>query len=779
MNSDQSLEIPGKKMRPFDIKDFVLRRSLLVLALGLGIFICLSPIALILRKPYYQTGGTILLSPEVNLLAPRDVRRVPGSFREFATTHATRLKSKMVVRKALEALPREDWPSTIPPEMPLDLASTIMSHKFGVDIVGGSQLLHIGLVGDTPEGIDDAVNSLIETYVSQLEEEQERDSKRRLVYLTEEKDVVTAQINALKEQRAKLAVELKSNSFNELRNPAYDRLIDAQNSFLRASATALEKKSFLEKAERDQEILGAVDLSVFAREMVETNEAVYMIDNWTYQKLQDLRAGIDGLTEENSDRIGVEERMKAMTDYLATFKSQMHETMLDIITEKRDFELDAEKTKAESAFIAAKEYAEKLGEEMKNAQTAFTASSESLVDGLEISDEIDDLKERLSFLDTRISEVNLDAKAPIFLSVEELAREPGAPAGDNFITLLGMIFAASMGLVGVSTLGFELLDGRVRAPGDVRSALGGIPLLPVPMYFGEGGADGFRTCVKSNPSHPCAKAIRSSVVRLNIEREQNDSSIFLFTGASPKSGVSSLVENFAAGFAHYVDQVLIISFEDDGEILPEGKADQIASDSIVDATLAQFPENESWIGKIALTNESKLLRRRSNISRLLDEASERFGIVVIDARPLSGSDLTQFLAAKADTVVLTAKRGMSQYSALRKDVELLFRMGVPGLSAIFNAAIEQPMDQVLSWKTRAVETYIPQLRAVVEKRIWKLVGRMPLMAFGKQEDDDSSDRRGRANSVEAGVDSSGVRKGADVSVSTGKDTGDSDVILPG
>lgn len=44
MRSEDSLEIPGKRMRPFDIRDFILRRSLLILFAGLGVFLLLSPV---------------------------------------------------------------------------------------------------------------------------------------------------------------------------------------------------------------------------------------------------------------------------------------------------------------------------------------------------------------------------------------------------------------------------------------------------------------------------------------------------------------------------------------------------------------------------------------------------------------------------------------------------------------------------------------------------------------------------------------------------------------
>ena len=114
MKPDNAQELPGKKSRPFDIRDFVLRRSLLILIAGFVLFLVLSPIALILRKPYFNSVGTILISPEIRLLVPRDIRKAPGSFREFAMTHAQRIKSQVVLARVLNSLPREHWPVSIP-----------------------------------------------------------------------------------------------------------------------------------------------------------------------------------------------------------------------------------------------------------------------------------------------------------------------------------------------------------------------------------------------------------------------------------------------------------------------------------------------------------------------------------------------------------------------------------------------------------------------------------------------------------------------------------------
>jgi polysaccharide biosynthesis transport protein len=706
-------DIPGKRMRPFDIRDFVLRRSIIIVVMSLILFVCVSPAAFFLRKDYYRAQGTLLISAEVNLLAPPDVRRVYGSFREFALTHAERIKSETSLRRTIEKLPRDQWPQFIPAEVDASGAARIINRQLEVDLVGPSRLLSVAMNGDEPGSLPTIINAVMRGYVEQLEREQELESSRGLSFLTEEKDAVQAEIETLMKRKAELAEVLGSSSFNEMKNPRYERLIECQSAFLKASADALDKQALLDRARNDRNTIGKQDLSVFAREMVATNEAVYMIDNWTYQRLQDLRTGIDGLTADNSDRVYVEERMTAMTQYLDEFKEQMHRTMLSILQEKRDFEFTNEEKRAESAFVAASQLAGTLGTELEHAQAAFAESSAAVSEGIGLNDSLAALQSRRSFLEQRISEVKLDSKAPTHLSVEQMANLPGGPAGDNFTKLLALLLAASFGMVGASTLAFELLDGRIRSRGDVAAALGTMPLEPVPFHYAQNSEQLFEYCVQESPSHICAQSIRRSIVRLNQERERQGARIFLFTGATYGAGVSSLTKNFGAGFEQYVDQVLILTLPHHLEARLEKNAD--IDEDPVSSVLRTLPEDESWVAHIAYTGASVMVHRRSNLERLLKEARSRFGVILIDAGPLLKSDLAQFAAVQADTVILVGRRGLCAYSDVRKAIEFMVHLRVRAMTAIFNAETEQKLDQLIRMKTRFIEMIIPAWKARIAK----------------------------------------------------------------
>lgn len=771
MRSEDSLEIPGKRMRPFDIRDFILRRSLLILFAGLGVFLLLSPVAFLLRKPIYHAGGTILVSPEVPLVAPRDVRRVHGSFREFAMTHAQRIRSQNVARRALDSIPSIEWPDSVPREVPVEIAATILSRQLSVDIVGGSQLLSVGLNGSSSDGLAPTVNAIMKGYVAQLEHEQEGDSKRRLEYLDQERGNLLASIKQERSELQKLSAQLKSSSFNEMINPYYDQLIETQTSFLRASTEALARMSELERAKRDEEVIGDQKLDVFAEELVATNEAVYLIDNWTYQQLQELRSNIDGLTADNPDRLDVEERMKAMNDYLASFKEEMHETLLGILEKKQGFELQTDVTKAESAFLAATKYAETLEQEMLAAQKQFAASTETLARADEITTELDVLNARLQFIDQRMSEVQLESKAPVFLAVEQEAVAPASPLGDNFQQMILMIFAGAFGMVGFFAVAFEFLDGRVRAPGDVKAALGAIPLDPIPDASTSPGS-AFSRIVAEQPHSPAARALRQNLVRLNEERERRGAKLFLFSGVGHCDGVTGIVSNLADAFSHYAAQVVVVEFTDEGVELPsEAPEGAPTAEVLIRSLLSGLPSDGEWVGKIELHRDSPILRKRSAVAGLLRELRERHDVVLIDAPPLLKSDLTRFIASFSDTVILVSRRGCGQYQHLRQSVELLFRMEVSSLTAVFNASLVQPLDRLLQWKRHLIEEKAPELKRRFTGKLQKAKAGAGASAAGSPPHRESA-----APSLHPDTTAPG---GTSPAREAGSRSPDDDLILPG
>jgi len=362
---------------------------------GSALFILLSPVAFVLSKPSYRASGRLLLTQKVKMFLDRHEEMIQGDFRDFAATYGERLVGSAVTKSAVAGLPRDQWPDFLRGIPSEEAAASVLSKRIVVIPMGRSYLMEVAMTAGSPQGMAETVNAVMKSFLELLESEQAWDSDRRLAYLEKELAQLRSDFVRREEERRSVSVELGHSSFSEERNPFYELLIAVQSDHERAKTDAMEQQTLLEKARRDQSILGTQDMEVYADESVSNNEALFMIDNWTYQKLQDLRAGIDGLTESNTERIYVEQRMQAMNEYLEKFKKELHESALTIIEKKRAQELAEVVTKAQSTAEAGMDFEESLRRQLDATRDAFAKSSILVNRGKELNAEMTDIKERI------------------------------------------------------------------------------------------------------------------------------------------------------------------------------------------------------------------------------------------------------------------------------------------------------------------------------------------------------------------------------------------------
>lgn len=703
MNTEaETVTLPGKKRRPFDIANLVLGRGLHVLVAGALLFVLLAPAAFIKRKPYYHTGGSVLVSPKVRQVLSREERIIHGSFHEFAETQAQRMLTTEVLVRAVESLPEEEWPSFLNSAVTTEEAAAILRSRLEATPVSSSYLLFVGLTGDHPEGLAPAVNAVMRAYIEKLETEQEAQSHRRLEYLRNEKAEILREIDEKKARQVELAAELKSRTFNELNNPYFESVLALQEQYVLARAEELSQAAELQRAERESQLMSDVKLDVLADDAVSRNEAVYLIDNWTYQKLQELRGTIDGLTADNPDRIYVEERMEAMDEYLVNFKKQLHSDFLRILTEKRGLEGEEASVRARAAHEASAQLTKQLRAAMDEATETFERSTELIAEGKELDDAIAELRDRFTLVDQSIREVSLDAKAPTHVSIEEPARVPTSPASDNLLNYLAMCFVAAFGLAGAVALALELLDSRVRGLRDLQHALGQ-PAPDAVALFPEGEeAVEADLCVYRRPDHPAAIAIRKLAVRLNRERERNGARVILFTGAAEGAGEEGVARNTAAALTQYLRKVLIVRIGEGFSRLPTLPLDHDGPALDLVRTGLERIEFSSRVASLELDAHDPLLQNRADFMQVIRRAGEYFDAIVIESGPVLEDDLSQFLVHQVDVAVVVARHRSTPYAKLRGCIEMLYRSSLPAFTAVLTGAAQSPWEQLLGLHERGV-----------------------------------------------------------------------------
>jgi hypothetical protein len=708
MDANLQLEIPGKRSRPVDLVNFALRRGPWIVVLGFGIFLLLSPAAFLLSKPYYRTSGRLLLTQKVKMFLDRQEQMIHGDFRDFAATYGERLVGQAVTRKALSGLPRSQWPDFVRDIRDEEIAARVLSKRIAVIPVGRSYLMEVAMTSGSSQGMAETLNAVMHSFLQLLEEEQAQDCDRRLAYLDKELGQLRESLVQREGERRKVGEELGHASFSAERNPFYDLLIAVQSDHERAKTAALERETLLARARRDQEILGKQDVTVFADEAVASNQAVFMIDNWTYQKLQDLRAGIDGLTESNDERIYVEQRMEAMNDYLEKFKRDLHVSALTIIEKKRAHELAEAVTKAQSAAQASADFEANLRAQLDETRRAFARSSILVNRGKELNEEMVEIKGRISKVQDRIREVQLEAKLPVHVGVDQLANPPGAPEGDNFGKLIVMLFAGALGFVSMVFVVVELMDTRIRSSGDVRAALGALPADPIPAFQAARDGGDFAYCVLERPSHPVSMAIRALALRLERERARSSAKVFLVFGAEGGAGVSWLGRNVADALTQYVERVLVLRLSEEEAIgVAPGGFQGFSFDCYFQEAWSKMSSNPDSVTCLHVGAETPLMRRRDWLREFITRISPAYDLILIDARPLKESDLTVYLAGCAQVAVVIAREGVTHFGPFRKSIEMLVRLRVPAITAVLVGRTVQPWDRVSGLGRGLIERHLP------------------------------------------------------------------------
>ena len=275
---------------------------------------------------------------------------------------------------------------------------------------------------------------------------------------------------------------------------------------------------------------------------------------------------------------------------------------------------------------------------------------------------------------------------------------PTVPSGfsDNIIRALGLILGTGLG----AALAFVLhrLDRTARESGDVELALGTSVLASIPS-FGMAYRSGSSAIVmlsggrsaKVQRSREAFRRLRSSVQFLGSTR---DAASFLITSARPAEGKSTTAANLAIALAQGETRVCLVNADLRRPTIEkvlgiastqEGLADWLA-DSSVTNIMVSVPGTPGLVVVPAgppPPNPGELLAT-NRFASLIDELSEQFDIILVDAPPvLSAADASTISTAVDGTIVVVDSSRTDTDTLLRVRAEI-DRAGGTVVGAILN-----------------------------------------------------------------------------------------------
>lgn len=713
MTSVTSTQTPPpiiRKSRPFDLQGFLKRRILLVLGLGGILSAFLVPAFRLVMKSHYEAGGALLVdvSKEITL-SGREREIVPNNIGDYIRTLVSRIANLELLGDALLSIPVSAWPSSCEPGAPKTKNAVALLKNLTVKEEPRSFLINMTLQAEKPNGLGTTLNAVMECFLLKLSAEQAQGTAHRLTYLRAERARIEERILSQRQRLLGLAGSSANMAFLQGNYSVHlTNLEQVQKLYWEAESDRAIKEGLLHKTKSDQEQLSHLSLRSYAEERVAANEGINRIEQWTYEQLQTLRTNIDGLTAKNQDRLYVEERMAAMKAYLEGHKKRVNENTMNIMSEKRDYDLSADIVKASSAYEASKDARDELAKRLEEAKREASGTAEVIFNASDISYTVTQLRDRLSSLNTRIDDCEMEAKSPIKLFIDRRASDPIRPARSAGAKSLIAALVAGFGFVCGVCFCFECFDGRVRSRFHLEGALGGVSPSPVPR---EGAELQFAFCrlAQMDRGSMAAVALRSLAVRMERERKQHGGRVFLVSGASRGAGATSVALNLAETLTTFLPRVLFVDASQ-GTLLSE-----IGFIGTLDDLDLVLSDVEGWLAKAGVSKGLCVAAPQvrspivpAKLRELLRLSREVFDLVIINTAPPMPDDLAQFIVLEIDAAVVVVREDQTLYSQLLATLGVLRAKPVSALTAVLNFSSCEGIFQ----KTRFTQRFISKVSKI-------------------------------------------------------------------
>ncbi|MCX6973763.1 MAG: hypothetical protein NTZ94_05565 [Verrucomicrobia bacterium] len=182
-----------KKVKPFQVWDFLWRRGPLVLGLGIPAFVFFSLLTTPITHPIYKVEGTLLIKQSKEpTLNGKDRESIQGDVGVFQRTLVLRIVDREVLKSALDHLPDEQRPSFLKGLCSTDKAIYKLMSRVKAKEVERTYLIQVWLEAEESEGLADTLRAVLSSLIEKLQSEQETQYASRLGYLRSERDKISS-----------------------------------------------------------------------------------------------------------------------------------------------------------------------------------------------------------------------------------------------------------------------------------------------------------------------------------------------------------------------------------------------------------------------------------------------------------------------------------------------------------------------------------------------------------------------------------------------------------
>ncbi len=320
---------------------------------------------------------------------------------------------------------------------------------------------------------------------------------------------------------------------------------------------------------------------------------------------------------------------------------------------------------------------QKLTAELEQQASQAAWFSRNYQNGIQLGNEIEQARVRISSVQERIDSLSLERRAPGFVRMFSAARTPDAPEKGGRTRLLAAVLVFGFLVCIVVPVGIDMLDPRLHTPRDVEKLLGFAP-------FGW-----MMNRKQAGPDFAREQSLRLAS-RMVQDHQNNGSRIFAFTSVRARGGTSTLVLNLAAALKSLGVPALAVEANayraDPRYRSPDQRGLTIVLRGSHDIEDAVVPGDDELPDHVPLgdLSDQKNLPDIEKLMDILRAATETYRIVLVDLPPVLVSVDAEFIARGADVTVLVIRAAEVTRVELQKAAACLERIKVSAVSVLLN-----------------------------------------------------------------------------------------------
>ncbi|MFT3684060.1 MAG: polysaccharide biosynthesis tyrosine autokinase [Phycisphaerales bacterium] len=586
----------------------------------------------------------------------------------FLLTQATVLNSDRVLRQSLlDSAPTFErdtkwgrtWTTDSTGRVAVAKGLKQLKKVAGASVVTGTSMVRLTVTVQDPDDAAAIARAIHDAFWKDWRNLSAAMSGEQRGPLLQRENDLRAELLRMDGNRDRMMIDYKIDDLRSVRGPAADRMIDEATRKMADAMGTREQALSLQKQYEEIRASGPNSFPDELRDTIERDPVVIDQSNRVSQQ----RAMVEALRTKFGDE---HPRMIQEKANLEKLENELSSTRDEKLRKLFDGELDRAKRMVEASNNQVAQFTKNYNEGVTRKQEIARVIAKF--------DQLDKDREQVQFqlkeVQSALSALNLTVNVTAQDRVDRIRiLNPATKPDTIFFPKLEIMIPLGIVLTFGLTAGVlflrELLDQRVKSPADIHSIprtrlLGGVPTVE---------ADPTRptpeTALRDAPTGAIADAYRHSRAMIAKRMSAGGYKSLLVCSGMPQSGATTAASNIALGAAAAEQRVLLVDANfrrpalhrvfklGEGPGLAEVLAKKATLDTAIQAT--NTPHLDLLSAGTAPNRATPERLSTELMSQVIQEASGKYDLIVIDAAPAGIAGDALALAGRVDASVLVVK----------------------------------------------------------------------------------------------------------------------------